>query len=194
MYLPRRLRLPDGMTIVERQAETEWGLTAPLTADEEANLRAVAAVVPHWNRQDAAAVVAFYTPDIVWHNVAMGEVYTGRAQVQAFLEELFVALPDLRLDVIFGAPRGRYVAEEYVITGTHRGPMFGLPGTGRRVELHAVSMVQMREGRFAVDHFYFDAASAMRDMGYFPEAAMAHTRPGRIVLGLAAWFIRRRVR
>lgn len=182
------------MTTVERQTETEWGLTAPLTTDEEANLATVAAVVPHWNRQDAAAVVAFYTPDIVWHNVAMGEVYTGRAQVQAFLEELFVALPDLRLDVTFRAPRGRYVAEEYVITGTHRGPMFGLPGTGRRVELHAVSMVQMREGRFAVDHFYFDAASAMRDMGYFPDAAMAYTRPGRIVLGLAAWFIRRRVR
>lgn len=173
---------------------SEWGLTPDLLPHEVQNLATVAAVIPHWNRQDAAAIVTHYEDDIVWRNVAMGEVYEGKEQVRAFLDELFRALPDLTLDVTFRAPRGRYVAEEYVISGTHRGPMFGLPATGRRVELHAVSMVQMRNGRFAEDHFYFDAASAMRQMGYFPDASAAYRWPARLVLALASRVIRRRSR
>ena len=185
---------PSSGTVTAAAVLSEWGETTPLLAEEERDLATVAAVVPLWNRQDAAAIVEHYEDDIEWRNVAMGEVYSGKAAVRGFLEQLFAALPDLTLDVRFRAPRGRVVAEEYVIRGTHTGSMFGLPGTGRRVELSAVSMVEMRGGRFLTDHFYFDAASAMRQMGYFPEAAAAYSPVGRLVLGLAARVIRRRAR
>lgn len=168
----------------------EWGSATTLSDEEAANLATVATVATHWNRQDAAAIVEHYEDDIVWRNVAMGEVYTGKAAVRGFLDQLFVALPDLSLDVTFRVPRGGFVAEEYVIRGTHRGPMFGLPATGRAVELPAVSMVEMRHARFAEDHFYFDAASAMRQMGYFPDSTAAYTMPGRAVLGVVSRVIR----
>jgi len=131
---------------------------------------------------------------VVWRNVAMGEVYDGKEAVRGFLERLFTALPDLELDVTLRLPRGRYVAEEYVIRGTHLGTMFGLPPTGRRLELKFMSTVELRDGKLKEDHFYFDVASAMRQMGYFPDAAVAEKLPGRVVLGLVSRVIRRRSR
>ena len=61
----------------------------------------------------------------------MDEVYDGKEAVKAFLERLFVALPDITLEITLRVPRGKYVTEEYILRGTHLGPMFGLPATGR---------------------------------------------------------------
>ncbi len=176
------------------RTEPEWGPSTELLANEAANLAAFEGVFPHWNHRDVPRMLEYYCDDIVWRNVAMGEVYDGKEEVGAFLEQLFRALPDLELDVTLRAPRGRYVAEEYVIRGTHLGPMFGLPATGRRLEIKAMSMVEMRDGKLKEDHFYFDAATAMRQMGYFPDASAAYRQPARTVLGLAARVIRRRSR
>lgn len=174
--------------------EPEWGTSTDLLPHEAANLGAFEGVFPHWNERDVPRMLDYYCDDIVWRNVAMGEVYDGKQEVAAFLEQLFRALPDLELEVTLRVPRGRYVAEEYVIRGTHLGPMFGLPPTGRRLEITAMSMVELRDGKLKEDHFYFDAASAMRQMGYFPDAAAAYRLPGRTVLGLVSRIIRRRAR
>ena len=172
--------------------EPEWGVSHALLAHEAANLRAFEDVFPHWNSGRIARMLDHYEDDIVWRNIAMGEVYDGKEAVRGFLEGLFAALPDLELDVTLRLPRGRYVAEEYVIRGTHLGTMFGLPPTGRRLEIECMSMVELRNGRLKEDHFYFDAASAMRQMGLMPGVEAA-TRPvGRTVLRAAAWFVRRR--
>lgn len=163
----------------------------PLLAHEQANIDAFTSVFPHWNSGDISAMLEHYEDDIVWRNIAMGEVYDGKDAVRGFLEGLFLALPDLELDITLRLPRGTYVAEEYIIRGTHLGPMFGLPASGRRLEIRAMSMVEMRNGRLKEDHFYFDAAGAMQQMGYLPETAAARKPAGRAVLGLLGWWRRR---
>jgi steroid delta-isomerase-like uncharacterized protein len=174
--------------------EPEWGRSTELLTHEARNLGTFESVFPLWNSGDIEGLLIHYCDDVVWHNVAMGEVYNGKDAVRGFLQRLYTALPDLELDVTLRLPRGRYVAEEYVIRGTHLGSMFGLPATGRRLELRFMSMVELRDGKLKEDHFYFDVASAMRQMGYFPEASAAEKLPGRVVLGLVSRLIRRRTR
>ena len=69
--------------------------------------------------------------------------------------------------------------------------MFGLPPTGRRVEIPAVSMLRMADGILVEDHFYFDSGTVMRQMGLLPDASAAQSPGGRIVLGIAAAWRRR---
>lgn len=171
--------------------QPEWGPSGDLLPHEQANLDAFTTVFPHWNSGDINRMLEQYEDDIVWHNVPMGEVYDGKAAVRAFLEELFCALPDLELEVTLRVPRGRYVAEEYIIRGTHRGPMFGLPPSDRRLEIRAMSMVEMRNGRLKEDHFYFDAAGAMQQMGYLPPTTSARSLVGRMLLGALSRLRRR---
>jgi steroid delta-isomerase-like uncharacterized protein len=176
------LNTAPGMLLEERP---EWGRSTPLQAHEQANLEAFSGVFPHWNARDIPAMLEYYEDDISWHNIATGEVFQGKAAVGGFLQELFTALPDFRLEVTLRLPRGEYVAEEYVIAGTHLGPMFGIPATGRPIRLRAMSMVRMRNGRLLEDHFYFDLTSALQQMGLFPGLDAARRPLGRAALALA---------
>jgi steroid delta-isomerase-like uncharacterized protein len=197
-YFMRRMTVSTMPTRPSTQpAETshaEWGRSTGLLPHEAANLATIAMVAPLWSTHDIPALLEHYADDIVWRNVATGEVYDGKEAVRTFLERLFAALPDIELEVNLRLPRGTYVAEEYVLRGTHLGTMFGLPPTGRRVEITVMSLLELRDGLMKEDHFYFDVASVMRQMGYFPEASAAEKLPGRIVLGLLSRLVRRRSR
>ena len=175
-------------------AQPEWGPSTDLLRHEAANIGTFRSVLPLWNSGDIEGLLEHYCDDIVWRNVAMDEVYDGKEAVKAFLERLFVALPDITLEITLRVPRGKYVTEEYVLRGTHLGPMFGLPATGRPVEIKVMSLLELRDGLMKEDHFYFDVATAMRQMGYFPESSAAYKLPGRVVLGLVSRVIRRRSR
>lgn len=166
-------------------AEPEWGSSTELQPHERANLGAFEGVFPHWNNRDIPRMLEYYNDDIVWRNIAMGEVYNGKEEVRRFLEHLFGGLPDLSLDVTLRVPRGKYVAEEYVIRGTHRGPLWGIPPTGKFLEIPAMSMVELRDGKLKEDHFYFDAASVMRQMGIMPSFDAAQSPLGKVALRLA---------
>ena len=155
-----------------------------LTETEQRNLRAVTDVLQYWNRQDARGVVAFYDENIVWRNVAMEETYQGTAEVKAFLDGLFTAFPDLSFEVTYKIARGVNVSEQWCIRGTHLGTYFGVPATGRPIVILGISMVEMRDGKFLRDEFYFDAGSIMRQMGLLPPLSVGKTRLGRGMLWL----------
>src|SRR5215472_4834546 len=127
--------------------ESEWGRSATLTDEERINLAAFAGVFPHWNNHDVPQMLTFYDDEVTWHNIAMDEVYRGKDAVREFLERLFTVIPDLQLDVQLRLPRGRYVAEKYVIRGHHRGELWGIPPTGRQLDLQCMSIVELRGGK-----------------------------------------------
>ena len=108
------------------ETPSEWGRSTEPLPHEAANLAPIATVAPLWSTRDIPALLEHYAGDIDWRNVAMGEVYDGKEAVRAFLERLFAAAGH-RLEVTLRVPRGKYVTEEYVLCGTHLGPMFGLP-------------------------------------------------------------------
>jgi steroid delta-isomerase-like uncharacterized protein len=162
--------------------EREWGISTPPTPEEEANLGAFVSVFPHWNSGNITELLKHYNEDIVFVNVAMGERYEGKEAVKGFLERLFHALPDLELDVTLRVPKGKYVAEEYRIKGHHRGVFFGIPPTGKYLDIQCVSMVELRDGKLKEDHFYFDVLSVMRQMGLAPSVAASQGTAGRAVM------------
>jgi steroid delta-isomerase-like uncharacterized protein len=159
-----------------------WGTSSELTAEERRNLATMSQVEPCWNRRDVAAILEHYDDGIVWRNMAMGETYRGKDEVGRFLTDLFVAVPDLQMHITRRIPRGSLVAEEYTLRGTHLGALFGIPATGCRVELHAVSFVEMRDGRLAEDHFYFDVTGILQQLGLFPSLRIAQTTLGHLLV------------
>lgn len=162
-----------------------WGPSVPLLEGERANMAAFALVVPRWNAHDVPGILGHYDDEIVWHDVAAGRRYHGKAEVGAYLRRLMAGLPDLTLEVTQRLPRGRFVAEEYVIRGTHAGTLFGLPPTGRRLEIRCLSVVEFRDGKLLEDHFSFDVASVLQQAGLLPPLTVADTALGGAALRLA---------
>lgn len=160
-------------------------VTAGLTEVEQRNLRAVEDVLAFWNSGDIEGIVSFYDDEIVWTNVALDEVYRGKQEVREFLTRLLTAIPDLVFTVDFKIARGDNISEQWTVKGTHLGPFMGIPPTGRPVEIRALSMVTMREGKFLRDQFYWDSSAVMRQMGLLPSLAASQTVPARGVLWIA---------
>ena len=159
--------------------------TAELTETEQRNLRAVVDVLEYWNSGDIEGIVGFYDDEIVWRNVGLEETYEGKAGVREFLTRLYAAIPDLQFTVEYKIARGDNVSEQWTVAGTHLGTFMGIPATGRRVEIRAISMVTMRDGKFLRDEFYWDTGAVMRQMGLMPSLAATQGVIGRGFLWIA---------
>jgi len=157
----------------------DWGKV------EETNLRAVTDVLTHWNRHDVNGVLDFYDDGIIWTNVALEEQYHGKQEVGGFIRQLITAFPDLHFSVSERIPHEQFVAEKWEIHGTHLGPFLNIPATGRPVVIPGMSMVEMRNGKFYRDSFYFDSTGILRQMGLMPSIEATQTLPGRALLWAA---------
>lgn len=155
------------------------------TAEEQRNLAAVAGVLEFWNTHDVDGILRFYDEDITWTNVALEEVYRGKAEVGAFLHRLIDAYPDLTFEVSEKIAHHNRVAERWYIRGTHLGEFMGVPPTGRAVDIPGMSMVEMRDGRFLSDRFLFEMGTVMRQMGLMPPLTVTKTPPGRALMWAA---------
>jgi ketosteroid isomerase-like protein len=105
-----------------------------------------------WNSQDLDAIMACYTPDIVFANYNAGESAEGAPAVRDHLAGIFAGWPDLRF-------RGRrlYVSDEFAVsewtaTATHR--------DGRRLEWDGVDVFPFRDGLIARKDVYTTAHAA----------------------------------
>jgi predicted ester cyclase len=90
------------------------------------------------------------TPDHVEHS-PFGDLHGPEAYRQ-FLVAWRHAVPDQHATLSDVVVEGDRAAWRYRFTGTHTGPLFGLPPTGRRIDISGVNMARFRDGR-AAEHW-----------------------------------------
>ena len=121
------------------------------------------------NTQDDERVVRCFSPQAVY--VTPGGVTEGHEQIRWYFLQLFTAFPDMHNENTSRAVMGDTVAAEWVINGTHAGPLL-LPsgmeimGTGRLVVFRGASAYTMDNGLFASGRVYYDQLSLYRQTGY----------------------------
>jgi hypothetical protein len=102
-------------------------------------------------RADVGTLEGFFAPDFSDHDRPANalEGIPDRAVALALFGELASGFPDGadRLDI--PAPVGLDTAMVYwTFTGTHEGPFFGIPASGRSVEINGVDVFLVEDGRF----------------------------------------------
>ncbi len=129
-------------------------------------------------RHDAKAAAQLYAEDAVLMDPALPEALRGRKAIEEYIGAMLRAFPDLSGENtnIFGT--GDYFVWEWVMRGTHTGPLVGpqgeIPPTGRRAEVRGCSVGRVNaQGLIGEDHIYFDTASMMQQLGLMPEARAA---------------------
>jgi steroid delta-isomerase-like uncharacterized protein len=122
-----------------------------------------------FNAREFDRAASFVLADVEWVNVPFGARFDGPDGFRQFLHGWVVAMPDVVVDALVISPGEGSVVAEYTSRGTHAGPLMGPPGaippTGRRVEVRVCEVMQVRAGRVASGHVYFDAATMMRQLG-----------------------------
>jgi steroid delta-isomerase-like uncharacterized protein len=99
-----------------------------------------------WNAWSPAALEELISPDIVFRG-SIGTAVTGIEQFRQYVNRIRAAFPDFHnhIDDLIG--EDDKVVARLTYTGTHRGELFGFPGTEKRISYQGIGIFQFREGR-----------------------------------------------
>ena len=127
-----------------------------------------------YNAGDVEGLVNLYTEDAT--RVTPFGTFEGRAAIREALSRDKAAFPDRTMTVDVCVEQGDTIAAEWTVAGTHTGPLVmpdgtELPPTGKRIDLKGMELVQVRDGKAAVQHQYWDNMAVAGQLGVLPEAA-----------------------
>jgi steroid delta-isomerase-like uncharacterized protein len=139
-----------------------------LTATTEAIIAEINAHLAAENAQDLDALLDGMTDDCF--NLIVPDphrLYAGPQEVARRYRSLWATFPDLKVQMRRIVSVQEHTAvSEHTLSGTHRGSLFGVPGTGKHVEVETAVVWDVVDGRIRGETVYFDVATMLRQIGY----------------------------
>jgi predicted ester cyclase len=136
-------------------------------ASPEENKRVVANFVEVCqNGHDLAAADTIFHPDFVDHYAPEGRALARipghpGASFQQFYGMVLKAFPDAAVTIDEQIAERDLVTTRKTLRGTHRGEIWGMPPTGKRIELEFIDIFRIREGKL-VEHWTHIDLEALR--------------------------------
>ncbi len=111
------------------------------------------------NRRDLERLIDTLADDAVYEIVPLKMFWRGKEEIRQFYRMLWTAMPDVKLDLRSRVADEHYLVEESHAHGTHEGPLFGIPPSGRHIEFDLVIYFPFRDGEIMGERMYLDVSS-----------------------------------
>ncbi len=134
---------------------------------EEENKAAIRRFIDGWNNRDWNAVLDTVGDNFFDHAAPPG-VSPRKDGIVPGLEMFCAAFPDLHFTIESLIAEGDKVSGYGILTGTHKGPLMGIPPTGKSVRLESLDLVRMENGKQAEHWGLFDTMGMMVQLGVVP--------------------------
>lgn len=120
-----------------------------------------------WNSHDPDKLVSLFSTDVMYEDVAFGQVSHGAAELRKFAADEFAAVPDLHVELEDSFIQGGHGSIQWKFSGTDTG-MFK---TGKKFNVRGVSIITVSNGKISRNFDYYDVATMMRQVGTLPQLA-----------------------
>ena len=128
------------------------------------------AVFAAYNAHDVDALLSVLADDVTWSEPE--GTWTGKGEVAVAVQAVFDGFPDSAWPkdevVIMPGDDHSRMAVTWRWQGTQTGTYSGLPPTGRRVDVHGVTLVSVRDGVISDLQFFFDTYDYLEQLGLVP--------------------------
>jgi steroid delta-isomerase-like uncharacterized protein len=105
------------------------------------------------------------SPDIVVHYPMPPEPMVGVETFRSFLRDLYAGMPDVSVSVDEVIAEGEKVACRWTMKGTHDGPLFGFPATGKPVEISGFAHYRIVDGRVVEEKGAGNSIALLQQIG-----------------------------
>ena len=155
-------------------------------ADQDLAAKRAAVVREHMdseNRGDFDATIGTFSHPR-YELIGTGDVYDGEEAVRGYFRETRTAFTDQRNQLLALYHGENEVAIEMILSGTHTGPLRGMPPTQRAFTCKMSAVFEFAPGtdRIVCERVYFDSATILRQLGL---ASDPRTLRGRIETAVA---------
>ena len=125
-----------------------------------------------FSKGNVAIIDELVGDDVIDHTAPPG-MPPGREGVKQFTTMFHAAFPDLRFTIKDQVAEGDKVTTRCVMTGTHKGPLMGIPPTGKAVSITTIDITRWSNGK-AVEHWGVeDMLGLMQQLGVVPMPGQA---------------------
>jgi steroid delta-isomerase-like uncharacterized protein len=122
-----------------------------------------------WNQGRTDTIDRLMAPSATVHGVAPdGALVRGPEGFKPFHLQFRQAFPDLRVVVEQTVTEGDRVVAYCRVTGTHTGPLLGMPPTGRAVDFCGFTLARVSEGQLVEGWNCFDFLAMQQQLGAIP--------------------------
>jgi steroid delta-isomerase-like uncharacterized protein len=119
-------------------------------------------------RHDLDAIASHYSPDLVVDMMGQG-ILRGPAEMRAFFESLFAAIPDAEMITERVVADERVAVVQWRLRGTFSGSeLFGIDATGGWIEHRGCDVIEVSEGLITRNTAYQDGVEMLRAFGMMP--------------------------
>jgi steroid delta-isomerase-like uncharacterized protein len=123
-----------------------------------------------WCKGNLSAADEFLSPTAVLHDPLAGEL-SGIEAFKARVREFRGAFPDLRVDLDELIVVGDRVITRWTASGTQKGPIMGIPPTGRKSAVSGMSITRIVSGKFVEEWTSWDTLKFMQNLGLVMQLA-----------------------
>ena len=118
--------------------------------------------------QDADKIVALFTDDGVYEDVPLSALNHGKAEIKTFLNTVFRAFPDTKVELHSRFSSGTLAGAEWTWSGTQTGDFPGIPATNKHVSIRGASVFELQGNQFRRCSDYWDMATFLKQSGLMP--------------------------
>ena len=124
-----------------------------------------------WNGKDGDAIEELMADDCVGL-AAVGRLTGSREWREKAYEPFVAAIPDIHIEIEDVLAVGDKAVVRWRASGTHTGDGFGVPGTGKPVDLPGITWFRCRDGKVIEGADGYDLGRLMHELG----VPLGHTR------------------
>jgi steroid delta-isomerase-like uncharacterized protein len=118
-----------------------------------------------WNEGKVEVLDQIMSPDYINHSPSLPDPRPGPADLKPIVLAMRDGIADLHYEILDMVATADKVAIHLRVTGTHTGPLFGIPATGRQIDVHQMQIEWIRGGKIWQHWRITDELRLMRQLG-----------------------------
>lgn len=120
-----------------------------------------------FNKGKAAILDEVIAKAFLDHNLGPRQE-SGLKGIKKFFVETRAAFPDIHVKVDLIVAEGDKVVTRYTATGTHKGELWGIPPTRKRISVAGIDIVRFARGKAVERWGAFDNLGMIQELGVVP--------------------------
>jgi steroid delta-isomerase-like uncharacterized protein len=118
------------------------------------------------NTPDLGLLDKIYDAEVVVHDCGAPEDIRGLDALKSYYEASHVGFPDFKAAFEDVFVSGDKIVIRWTITATHRGPLRGLPPTGKPVRFSGLAIDRVAQGKIVEEWVDFNVLDLLQQLGF----------------------------